>query len=37
MFGGYGLIDSNKIAGYRQNTAGYTALTDWQSTIYVKG
>jgi oligopeptide transport system substrate-binding protein len=31
------LFDGSKIAGYRQNTSGYTALTDWQSTIYVKG
>lgn len=31
------LFDSSKIAGYRQTTSGYTALTDWQSNIYVKG
>jgi len=31
------LFDSGKIAGYRQNTGGYTALTDWQNNIYVKG
>jgi hypothetical protein len=30
------LFDSGKVAGYRQNTSGYTALTDWQSNIYVK-
>jgi oligopeptide transport system substrate-binding protein len=31
------LFDGKKIAGYRQNTGGYTALTDWQNNIYVKG
>lgn len=31
------LFDSSKVAGYRQNTSGYTALTDWQNNIYVKG
>lgn len=31
------LFDSGKVSGYRQNTSGYTALTDWQSNIYVKG
>lgn len=31
------LFDGSKVAGYRQTTSGYTALTDWQSTVYVKG
>jgi oligopeptide transport system substrate-binding protein len=31
------LFDKNKVAGYRQTTSGYTALTDWQNAIYVKG
>jgi peptide/nickel transport system substrate-binding protein/oligopeptide transport system substrate-binding protein len=31
------LFNGSKISGYRQNTSGYTSLTDWQNTIYVKG
>lgn len=31
------LVDGSKVSGYRQTTSGYTALTDWQSNIYVKG
>jgi ABC-type oligopeptide transport system substrate-binding subunit len=31
------LFDSNKIAGYRQSTSGYTTLPDWENNIYVKG
>ncbi|HEX5159813.1 MAG TPA: peptide ABC transporter substrate-binding protein [Ktedonobacterales bacterium] len=31
------LFSGSKIAGYRQNTSGYTSLTDWQNTVYVKG
>lgn len=30
------LFDSSKVAGYRQTTSGYTALTDWQNNIYIK-
>lgn len=31
------LFDGSKVSGYRQTTSGYTALTDWQNNIYVKG
>jgi oligopeptide transport system substrate-binding protein len=31
------LFDGSKVAGYRQNTAGYVTLPDWQNNIFVKG